>query len=105
MFGDHFIFHAGQYAEFAFHGHIILVCIFHNAASQFHILVVGQMRTVNHNRRETEVYAALAKLERISVVKVEHDFRMLTSHLFGILNSTFGHVAQQRLVCIVACSL
>ncbi len=50
VFGFDIIFDTGQYTQFAFNGNIKLVGIIDNFLRQFHIFVVGQMRTVDHYR-------------------------------------------------------
>ena len=36
------------------------------------------------------------------MIEVEHDFRFLPAQFLGVSHSTFSHVAQQRLVGVVA---
>lgn len=48
---------------------------------------------------------ALAQLEAVAVVEVEHYLGMLPAKLLGILHGAFGHVAQQGGVGIVARAL
>ena len=45
----HVILYSGQDTELALYCNIILVSILDNLAGQFHILVVGLGRTVNHD--------------------------------------------------------
>ena len=66
-----------------------------------HVLVVGESRTVDHHRREAHVDAALAQLERVAVVEVQHDGNVL-AQLLGVLDGALRHVAQQRLVGVFA---
>ena len=101
VLGRYFIFHTGQYAQFTFYGHAILVSVVNNLLRQGHVLLIRQVRTVDHDRREAHVHAGLAQFEAVAVVQVKHDFRMFASQFLGIFNGTFGHIAQQRLVGIV----
>ena len=105
MFSRYFIFYTSQYTQFTFNCYIKLMSIFNNLLSQSDILFVRQMRTVDHYRREAHVYTRLAQFEAVTVVQVQNDFRMFASQFLCILNGTFGHVAQQSLVGIVAGTL
>ena len=69
---------------------------------QSNVLLVRQRRCVDHHARESEVNAALAKLEAVTVIQVQTDLRMLPAKLLGIFYSTLCHVTQQRLVGVVA---
>ena len=104
-FARHFVFHAGKHTEFAFHSHVVSVCIFHHFLSERHVFVVGEVRAVDHHRRETEVHAAFAHFEAIAVVEVEADLRFFPTEFFCIFHCTLSHVAQQGLVSIVASAL
>ena len=48
-FGGHFVFHAGQHAEFAFHGYVELMGVVDDLFREGHVLVVGQGRAVDHH--------------------------------------------------------
>ena len=101
-FGGYLVLDAGQHAQLAFDRYVVLVGIFHDALRQGDVLVVGERRTVDHHRREAHVHAALAQFERIAVVEVQHDLGFGPAQLLGVLYGSFGHVAQQRLVGVVA---
>lgn len=103
--GGYLVLDAGQHAQLALDRHVELVCVVHDLLRQGHVLVIGQRRTVDHHRREAHVDAALAQLERVSVVEVQHDLGFGPAQLLGILDGAFGHVAQQRLVGVVARAL
>ena len=77
------------------------VCVLYNLLREGDVLLVGQVRTVDHHRREAHVDAALAELERVTVVEVQYDGNIL-AQLLGILYSALSHVTQQRLVGILA---
>ena len=104
VFCRNFIFYTGQYAQLAFNRYIKLMSIFNDFLSQSNVFFVRQMRTVNHYRREAEVYTRFAEFERISMVKVKNDLRMFATHFLSVCYSTFSHVTQQSLVCIVTCA-
>ena len=70
-----------------------------------HVLLIGEVRTVDHHRREAHVDAALAQFERISVVEVQYDLGFGPAQFLGVLHGSFGHVAQQGLVGVVARTL
>ena len=77
------------------------MCIVNHLLGQGDVLIVGKRRTVNHYRREAHLDAALAELERVSVVEVQHDGNVL-AQLLGVLHGALRHVAEQRLVGILA---
>ena len=97
-----FVLDAGEYAELAFDGYIELVGVVDNLLREGYVLLVGQVRAVDHHRREAEVDAALAELERIAVVEVKNDLGLLPAEFLGVLDGTLSHVAQQCGVGIVA---
>ena len=102
--GHNFVFDTGQNAEFAFDGYIELMCIFNHFFGQCHVFVVRQVRAVNHHRRETHVDARFAQFETVAMVEMQHDFGFFPTKFFGISHGTFGHVAQQGLIGVVACA-
>lgn len=101
VLGSHFVFDAGQHAQLAFDRYVVLMSVFHHFLRQRHVFVIGQCRTVDHHRRETHVDAVLAQLERVAVVEVQYDGNVLAQFL-GVLHSALCHVAQQRLVGVLA---
>ena len=103
--GRNFVFDAGQYAEFAFDGYVILVSVIGHFLGEGNVLLVGQMRTVDHHRRESAFDTALAQFEAVTVVQVEDNLRMLPAQFLGISNSALCHIAQQRSVGVSACAL
>ena len=104
-FGSYLVLDAGQHAQFAFDRHVVLVSVLHDPLRQGDVLVVGERRAVDHHRRESHVHAALAQFERISVVEVQYDLGFGPAQFLGVLHGSFGHVAQQGLVGVVARTL
>ena len=100
-----FIFHTGQHTEFTFNGYIELVSVVNHLLREGNVFFVGKAGAVNHHRAEAHVDATLASFKRITVVKMQHDFRMLAAQFLGILHSTFCHVAQQSLVSVSTSAL
>ena len=92
MFGLHVILDAGQYAELAFDRHVELMSIVDHFLRQRDIFLVGEMRAVDHHRREAHVDARFAKLERVAVIEVQHDLRMGAAQLLGVLASAARHL-------------
>ena len=105
LLGGNLVFDAGQHAQLALDRHVELVSIFNDLLRQGDVFVVGKRRTVDHYRREAHIDAALAGLERVSVVEVQHDLGLGPTQLLGILHGAFGHVAQQGLVGVVTRTL
>ena len=103
VLGRNLVFHAGQYAQLALDRYVELVGVFNDLLGEGYVLLVRQVRTVDHHRREAHVDAALAQLERVAVVEVQYDGNVLAEFL-GILDGALGHVTQQRLVGILACA-
>ena len=81
------VFYAGQNTQFAFYGYIKLMGIVYHFLRQSHILVVGKRRTVDHHRRETCIDTALASLEAVSMVEVNHNFGMVAAQFLCVLYS------------------
>ena len=79
--------------------------IFNNLAGQGDVLLVGEGGSIDHHGREAHVHAALAQLEAVTVIQVQADLGILPAQFLGILDSTFGHVAQKGLVGVVAGTL
>ncbi len=96
------IFHAGENAKLTFDGNVVLVGVVNDLLGQGHVLLVGEVASVDHHGRETAVDAALAKLEAVTVVEVEDNLGVLPAEFLGIGDSTLGHVAEQGGVGIVA---
>ena len=91
--------------ELGLYGDIILVCIVDDLLGQGDVLLVGEGGSIDHDRGEAEIHAALAELEGITVVEMEADLGILPSEFLCILYCTFGHVAKKGLVRIVASAL
>ena len=94
------ILNTGEDTKLSLDSHVVLVSIVNNLLCQSDILLVRKRGSVNHDRREAHVHAALAELEGVAVIKVEADLRMLPTKLLGIFDSTFRHVTEKGLVGI-----
>ena len=100
-FAGDIVFDPCQDAEFAFHGDVVLVCILHDLAREFHVLLVRVVRAVDHDGREAGFHAGLAQFERIAVVQVEDD-RDGIAEFVGVVHCPFGEVFEQGLVGVLA---
>ena len=67
----HRVLDAGQHAELALDGHIMGMGVFHHLSGQLHIVLVGMVRPVDHDRRESRIDAGLAELEGVAMVQVQ----------------------------------
>ena len=93
------IFNTGENTELALNGHTVSVGIFDDALGFFDVFFIGQMRSVDHDRRESQIDTAFAGIEVRTVIQVQNDRNALAAgNFFGVLNSTLSHVAQQSLV-------
>ena len=104
-FRGHLVLDTGQHAELALDGDVEPVGIFHHLAGDADVLLVGQGAAVVHHAAEAHVDAALAGLEAVAVVQVQHNLGVGAAEFLGVLHGTFGHVAQQGGVGVVACTL
>ena len=100
--GGHLILDAGQYAELALDGDVVLVGVLDDLAGDADVLLVGECAAVVHHTGEAHVDAGLAGLEAVAVVEVQHNLGVGATELFGILDGTFGHIAQEGRVGILA---
>ena len=105
FFCHNFILNTCEYAEFALYGNVELVSVFNNLLRQSNVLLVGKAATVDHDAAEAHVHTALAEFEAVAVVEVECNFGMVASKFLCVFHSTLCHVAKERLVSIVACTL
>ena len=96
------VFNACQYAELAFNCYVKLVSVLNNFLSQGNVLLVREVRTVDHNWREAEVNAWFAELEAVAVVEVKHNLWVLPTEFLCVFYSAFCHVAEKSLVGVVA---
>ena len=99
------VLHTCQHTELCLYGNVMGMGILYHLLGEGDVLLVGKVRTVNHDRRETVVDAVLAQLEAVTVVEVQHDLGILAAQFLGILHSTLGQVAQDGTVGIVAGTL
>ena len=82
--GGNLVLNAGEHAELTFYGHVVLVCVVNYFLGESHVLLVGEVRAVDHNGGEAVVDAVLAELEAVAVVEVQHNLGMLPAQLFGV---------------------
>ena len=98
------IFDTSEDTEFTFDRDVELVSVLNDRTRQSNVLVVGEVRTVDHHRGEAHFDTALAELEAITVVKVKGDLRISAAQLLSVFDSTLSHVAQERLVSVLTCA-
>ena len=72
------VFDTSEDTEFTFDRHVELVSVLNDRARQSDVLVVGEVRTVDHHRGEAHFDTALAELEAITVVAQERLVSVLT---------------------------
>ena len=99
------ILNTSEDTQLTLNSYVILMRIVNNLLCQSDILLIRQVRTVDHDRREAHINARLTQLERITVIQVKHDLRFLATQLLSVLNSTLSHVTKQSLVRIVTSAL
>ena len=99
------ILNTGEDTKLSLDSHVVLVSIVNNLLCQSDILLVRKRGSVNHDRREAQVHAALAELVAVAVVQVKDDLRLLPAQFLGIFDGTLGHIAEQGLVRVVARTL
>jgi hypothetical protein len=100
--GRNFVFNAGENAELTFYSYVVLVSVFYNLLGKSYVFFVGEVRTINHDRREARVDAAFAEFEAVAVVEVEHNLGIFPAEFLGIFYSTLSHVTEEGCVCVVA---
>ena len=100
-FVRNFVFDTRENAEFAFDGDVVFVGVFDDLLGEGDVVFVGVGRAVDHNGREAEVDAGFAKFKRIAVVEVQND-RNIVAQFLGVFASALSHIAQERLVCVLA---
>ena len=103
--GRNLVLNTCENTELSLYSHVILVSVVNNLLCESHVLLVWEVRTVDHYRREAHVDAVLAELEAVTMVKVKNYLWMLAAKFLCILYSTFGHIAEDSSVGIVACAL
>jgi len=72
VFGRDLVLDARQLAQFGLDPHALVVGVFDHAAGDGDVLLVGQVRTVDHDGGEAAVDARLADVEVLTVVEVQH---------------------------------
>ena len=85
VLGRDIVLDAGEHAELAFDRDIVLLRMgeVDDLLGERDVLVVGQVRAVDHDRGEARLDAALAELEAVAVVEVEGD-RDIEAELLGV---------------------
>ncbi len=96
----------GQAAELAFDRDAEGAGEIDDLARQGDILLIGEVRAVDHDRREAVIDAGLGQIEGVAVVEVEGDGDGLVRalgllHLPGHAHRPFGHVAEEGLVGVL----
>ena len=94
VLGRNIVFHAGQHAQFALYGYVILtgMGVLADFLRQSDVFFVRQVGTVYHYAGEAVLYAVDAEFKRVAVVEVQH-YRYLVAEFGGILDGATGHVA------------
>jgi len=99
------ILNTSKYTELSLNCYVELVSILNNLLCQSNILLIWKRRTVDHYRRETEVYTALASLEAITMIKVKCNLWMVATQLLSILYCPLCEVTEKSLISILASTL
>ena len=99
FFNNNVILNAGKCAELALNNYAVSVSILNNLLCNGNVLLIGERRTVNHNRSETAVNALLAGFKIGAVVKVESDGNICISA------GCFYHLCDVGKAGIVSCAL
>ena len=103
--GGNLILDTGEHAEFGLDGHVELVGVFHDLLGEGDILLVREGGSVDHHGAEAHVDTVLAQLEAVTVIEVEADLGVLPAQFLRISDGTFGHIAEEGGVRIVAGAL
>ena len=74
--GHHVVLDAGQHAQLALDGDVVLVGVLDHLAGHLDVLLVGVVRAVDHDRREAGLDARLAQLEGVAVVQVQGEVEL-----------------------------
>ena len=99
--GHHVVLDAGQHAELALDGDVVLVSVLDHLAGLLDVLLERVVRPVDHDGREAAVDARLAQLEGVAVIQVQGEVEL------AALGADHGHralsqVAQQGLIGVLA---
>ena len=81
------IFDTSEYTEFTFDCYVELVSVLNDRTRQSNVLVVGEVRTVDHHRGEAHFDTALAELEAITVAQ---------ERLVSVLTCAAGYLKNDR---------
>ena len=99
------ILNTSEDTELTLYSYTELMSVINNLLCQCNVLLVWKSRTIDHYRREAEIYTALTCLEAITVIEVENDLRMVATQLLSILYSTLCQVTEQCRVSILTSTL
>ena len=99
------ILNTSEDTELTLYSYTELMSVVNNLLCQCNVLLVWKCRTVDHYRREAEIYTALTCLEAITVIEVENDLWMVATQLLSILYSTLCQVTEQSRVSILTSTL
>ena len=96
------VFDAGQTAEFAFNNYAVVVSVLNNLTGELDVVFEGMMAAVDHNRGETAVDAAFAKLEGIAVIEVYADGKIKAGGFFRVDDGGFDELHKIGMLGILA---
>ena len=99
------ILNTSEDTELTLYSYVELMSVLYNLLCKSDIVLVWKSRTIDHYRRETEIYTVFTCLEAITVIEVENDLRMVAAQLLSILYSTLCQVTEQSRVSILASTL
>jgi hypothetical protein len=105
LFSRNLILNTSEDTQLCLHSYVELVSVVYALLGQLDVLIERLRRSVDHDRREAHVYAALHQLEAVTVVEVQHDLRMVATQRLSILHSALCHVAEKDRISIVAGTL
>ena len=101
----YFVFYTSEHTELSLYRYVELMSIFYYFLGEGDVLLIRQVRTINHYRRETEINAALAGLEAVTMIQMKNNLGMLPTEFFSVLYCTLSHVAEKGLVSILTSTL
>ena len=105
LFSRNLVLNTSEDTQLCLNSHVELMCIVYALLCELDVLIERLRRSVDHDRREAHVYAALHQLEAVTVVEVQHDLWMVAAQRLSILHSTLSHVAEEDRISIVAGTL
>ena len=103
---------AGQTAKLRFHGYVPGMGVVSDLFCQLHVLLIGQMRAVDHHGGEAAVDAVLAQLEGRAMIQMERDgqagfnfgglYQLGQIGVVGVLTGAGGHLKNHGSVQLLA---